>query len=61
MFVFRVHAVNIRNSAESLYNHIQEDLEKAGLNDVKAEDILDIMEGHKGRGYGLSTDEELGK
>ncbi|KAK3755487.1 hypothetical protein QZH41_009704, partial [Actinostola sp. cb2023] len=55
----KVHAVNIRNSAESLYNHIQEDLEKAGLNDVKAEDILDIMEGHKGRGYGLSTDEEL--
>ena len=27
---------------------------------VRSRDIVDIIEGHKGRGYGLSTDEELG-
>jgi hypothetical protein len=27
---------------------------------VRSRDIVDIMEGHEGQGYGLSTDEELG-
>ena len=27
---------------------------------VQSRDIVDIIEGYKGRGYGLSTDEELG-
>ena len=27
---------------------------------VRSRDIVDIIEGHEGRGYGLSTDEELG-
>ena len=35
-------------------------MEELGLNDVKARDICDIIDGHKGRGYALSTDEELG-
>lgn len=52
--------MNIRNSVENLHNHIQEDLNNAGLENVKAADIIDIMEGHKGEGYGLSTPEELG-
>uniref|UniRef100_A0A6P8H7S4 D-cysteine desulfhydrase 1, mitochondrial n=1 Tax=Actinia tenebrosa TaxID=6105 RepID=A0A6P8H7S4_ACTTE len=55
----KVHAVNIRNNAENLHSHIQEDLDHAGLDNVKASDIIDIMEGHKGEGYGLSTPEEL--
>ncbi|XP_020914466.1 putative D-cysteine desulfhydrase 1, mitochondrial isoform X2 [Exaiptasia diaphana] len=55
----KIHAVNIRNSVENLYQHVQEDLDHIGLSDVKAEDILDIMDGHKGLGYGLSTEEEL--
>lgn len=28
---------------------------------VRSEDLIDIVEGVKGRGYGLSTDEELGE
>lgn len=31
-----------------------------GSSGVKAEDIMDIVEGVKGIGYGLSTPEELG-
>ena len=31
------------------------------MGDVKATDIVDIIDGYKGRGYGLSTPEELGK
>ena len=27
---------------------------------VRSRDIVDIIEGYEGRGYGLSTDEELG-
>lgn len=29
--------------------------------DVKAEDIIDIIEGYKGKGYAISSQEELGK
>lgn len=28
--------------------------------DVKAEDIIDIIEGYKGKGYAISSQEELG-
>ncbi|EDO38385.1 predicted protein [Nematostella vectensis] len=55
----KVHCVNVRNSIENLHQHIQEDLDQAGLNHVNAADIIDIMDGHKGLGYGISTQEEL--
>ena len=29
--------------------------------DVQAEDIIDIIEGYKGKGYAISSQEELGK
>ena len=31
-----------------------------GRKGVLSRDIVDIIEGYKGQGYGLSTDEELG-
>ena len=33
---------------------------KTGWIDVKAEDILDIIDGYKGGGYGVSTQHEQG-
>ena len=33
---------------------------RTGGIDVKAEDILDIIDGYKGGGYGVSTQHELG-
>ena len=33
---------------------------RSGGIDVKAEDIIDIIDGYKGEGYGVSTQNELG-
>ena len=33
---------------------------RTGRIDVKADDIIDIIDGYKGRGYGVSTQHELG-
>lgn len=57
--VCRCHAVNVCDNAAYFYNKINEDLRTGGL-DVKAEDIIDIIEGYKGKGYAISSHEELG-
>lgn len=54
----KCHAVNVSDNAAYFYNKINEDLRAGGL-DVQAEDIIDIIDGYKGRGYGLSTQDEL--
>ena len=41
-----------------IYENINEDLRMGGL-DVQAEDIIDIIEGYKGKGYALSSQEKL--
>jgi len=56
----RCHAVNVCDNAAYFYDKINEDLRMGGL-DVKAEDIIDIIEGYKGKGYAISSQEELGK
>ena len=55
----RCHAVNVSDNAAYFYNKINEDLRRGGI-DVKAEDIIDIIDGYKGGGYGVSTQHELG-
>ena len=47
------------DNAAYFYNKINEDLQTGGL-DVQAEDIIDIIDGYKGLGYGVSTQDELG-
>ena len=47
------------DNAAYFYNKINEDLRR-GRVDVKAEDIIDIIDGFKGGGYGVSTQHELG-
>ena len=47
------------NYAAYFYNKIKEDLRRGGIND-KAEDTIDIIDGYKGGGYGVSTQHELG-
>ena len=37
-----------------------EDLQIGGL-DVQAEELIDMIDGYKGQGYGKSTEEELGR
>ena len=55
------------DTADYFYNHIDEQLQLYGLttnregNPLCARDIVDVIEGYKGRGYGMNTEEELGK
>lgn len=54
----KCHAVNVCDNAAYFYDKINEDLRMGGL-DVQAEDIIDIIEGYKGKGYAISSQEEL--
>lgn len=54
----KCHAVNVCDDAAYFYQKINEDLQIGGL-DVQAEELIDIIDGYKGQGYGKSTQEEL--
>ena len=47
------------DNAAYFYHKINEDLRRGGIN-VKAEDIIDIIDDYKGGGYGVSTPQEPG-
>ena len=55
------------DSADLFYQHIETQLEAFGLTEdtqgrpIKARDLVDIVDGYKGLGYGKSTEEELGE
>lgn len=63
----RVHAVCVCDDADYFYQHVDEQLHCLGLIEgangtpLRARDMVDIIEGYKGQGYGKSTDEELGE
>ena len=42
------------------YNHVDETLKDIALEGVKSEDLFDAVDGYKGKGYGLTTQEDLG-
>ncbi|XP_074633133.1 uncharacterized protein LOC141891953 isoform X4 [Acropora palmata] len=54
----KCHAVSVADNTAYAYSKINEDLQAGGL-DVQAEEIIDIIDGYQGRGYGLSTQHEL--
>ena len=65
--LFRIHAVCVCDDATHFHEAIDAILAKLGLSEdsegrpaVRSRDIVDIIEGYEGRGYALSTDEELG-
>jgi hypothetical protein len=67
LILLRIHAVCVCDDASHFHEAIDAILDKLGLSGseedrpaVRSRDIVDIMEGYEGRGYGLSTDEELG-
>lgn len=55
------------DNAEYFHGQIDEHLQSFGLTtnaegkSLCSRDIVDIIEGYKGRGYGINTDEELGE
>lgn len=66
----RIHAVSVCDADDTAQFYVDIDtiLGKLGLSKdsdegrsaVRTRDVVDIIEGHQGRGYALSTDEELG-
>ena len=67
-FLHRIHAICVSDNADYFYEHIDETIHEVGLSEgyegrppVHSRDIIDIIEGYIGQGYGLSTDEELGE
>ncbi len=60
IFPHRIHGIAISDDQHYFHTHVTETLKSIGLEDVKSQDILHIVEGYKGRGYGLNTQEELG-
>ena len=55
----RCHAVTVYFNAASLYKRLNEELREGGL-DIKAEDIIDIIDGYQGEGCGTYSRKDLG-
>lgn len=55
-----MHAVSVCDNAAYFHGHINEMLKALGLEEqVSSEEIINIIDGYKGRGYALNTSEEL--
>eukprot|EP00042_Codosiga_hollandica_P029196 m.159232 g.159232 ORF g.159232 m.159232 type:complete len:362 (-) comp53009_c0_seq2:18-1103(-) len=54
----RIHAISVCDSAPYFYDHIDAILRDLGV-PARAQDIIRIVDGYKGKGYGLSTPQEL--
>ena len=59
--VSRIHAVAVCDNAQYFYDHVDQTLEAVGMGDkVKSTEILGVVDGYKGKGYGLTTEKDLG-
>ncbi|XP_055339894.1 uncharacterized protein LOC129589265 isoform X2 [Paramacrobiotus metropolitanus] len=56
---FRIYGVTVCDNAAYFYDHVQQMINVLMQSSkIKAEDICNIIDGYKGLGYGLSTQEE---
>jgi len=55
----KIHAVSVSDDKKYFHKHINDTLLGLGLNDVTSEDIVDVIDGYKGSGYGATTPEDL--
>ncbi|XP_050417887.1 uncharacterized protein LOC126831436 isoform X1 [Patella vulgata] len=55
----RCHGICVSRSRDNIIPSVNEVLTQLGLHDVEAENIVNIINGYHGDGYGLSTPEEL--
>ena len=60
-YILRIHAVTIGLLRDVCYRLVDEHIKDLGLIDVNAHDILEIVDGYVGLGYGKSSKEEQGK
>lgn len=50
------------DNADYFYKFIDDHLREYGFSElVKAREVVDLIDGYKGKGYALSTEEELSK
>ncbi|XP_071951158.1 uncharacterized protein [Antedon mediterranea] len=56
----KIHAYAVCYDAKTFHSHINSTLDILGLGDtIQSEDIINIIEGYQGDGYGLSTPHEI--
>lgn len=56
---FKIHALNVCDNAKYFYDHLDTQLKELHLDQFKANELVNIIDGYKGSGYGLSTNAEL--
>ncbi|ESO95839.1 hypothetical protein LOTGIDRAFT_175080 [Lottia gigantea] len=56
----KIHGITVCDSKKYFHDDNNEIFPLIGLKSVQSEDIVNIIDGFKGQGYGLSTEEELG-
>ena len=64
--LIRIHAFVVSHGASYFRNHIdtylsEQQLMKEDGSLLQSDDIIDIIDGYKGLGYGVSTQQELGQ
>ncbi len=58
---FRIHGIAVCDNAKYFHDHANSIFKQVGFNEAIAQDIMPIIEGYKGRGYGIATQEDYGK
>ncbi|XP_070172824.1 uncharacterized protein [Littorina saxatilis] len=55
----RLHAIAVSDNATYFYDHCDETLAEVGMAHLNSRDLMRVIDGHKGKGYGISTEDEL--
>ena len=55
----KIHTVLVADEMESISQHVKSTLEELGLHNAKPDDVLDIIDGYFGKGYSLTTSEDI--
>ena len=61
LFSIRIHGIAASDNANYFHGHANGIYSDLGLESLKSESLCSIVEGYKGKGYGASTQEELGR
>ncbi|KAK2166068.1 hypothetical protein NP493_1335g00002 [Ridgeia piscesae] len=57
----KIHGVTVSDNRQYFLSQTAELLTQLRMEEVKAADIMDLIDGYKGQGYALSTPQELGE
>ena len=56
----RLHGIAVSDNAQYFYEHCDQTLQEVGMGHLKSRPLLRVVDGYKGKGYGISSEEELG-